>query len=245
MNFKSYSELPIRITPCPIEATVELRFESNIPYDAIYGYIYNEFKNDYSNFESLPITKIPEELRRQDGNLRFKPYYKADKDNFIFRIGPNVLTLSNTKEYTGWKSFSYEIRQVLAKFENLKITDKLFRLGIRYINALEENIFDNITLELLYHKNKLNNNKNYIRTQFHEADYNIALMLSNHAELTSGQDKYSGSVVDIDVSIGNLDISFFDNMGPVIEEAHNREKFLFFNLLNMNFLNTLSPEYGG
>jgi len=57
-------KIPKKIDPCPIvEAIVEIRFDSNLPGDAIFGVIYNQFKEDYPKFTKLPILQLPEAIR--------------------------------------------------------------------------------------------------------------------------------------------------------------------------------------
>ena len=104
-------QLPKKITPCPIaEAIVEIRFDSNpdIPADAIWGIIYNSFKEEYSfkSIEKLPILQIPEPVRLNDPALIYKPNYKLSNEKFIFQIGPKVISLASAPNYIGWRIFS-------------------------------------------------------------------------------------------------------------------------------------------
>lgn len=49
-------ELPKKIDPCPIvDAIIEIRFSTNIHPSAVFGVIYNEFKDKYPTVEKLPI----------------------------------------------------------------------------------------------------------------------------------------------------------------------------------------------
>lgn len=69
---------PTKITPDPIiDAVVEFRFESEIPPDAILGMLFSVVRNEFSNFKKLPIAKIPEEIRRNDPQLKFAPFYQS------------------------------------------------------------------------------------------------------------------------------------------------------------------------
>ena len=64
-------KLPISIDPCPIiEAIFEIRFESSFPGDAIFGIIYNCFKDEYQTVEQLPILQLPAAVRTQDPALQ-------------------------------------------------------------------------------------------------------------------------------------------------------------------------------
>ena len=60
-------KIPKKITSCPlVETIVELRFESSLPPDAIFGVIYQKLKSDYPKVDKLPILQIPEEIRFKD-----------------------------------------------------------------------------------------------------------------------------------------------------------------------------------
>ena len=67
---------PKKITPCPIiESVVEIRFDSAIPAEAIFGVVYNAFNDIFPNKPiNLPILQIPEQIRNSDPNLQYKPH---------------------------------------------------------------------------------------------------------------------------------------------------------------------------
>jgi len=132
-------KLPISISPCPIiEAIFEVRFEASVPGDAIFGIIFNEFKNEFQNVEQLPILQLPAAIRSQDPNLKFSPHYKIQNDNFIIQIGPNVFSLANINEYCGWDSFLNKICEMYKKLKNLDLIKKQLRASLRYINIFQD-----------------------------------------------------------------------------------------------------------
>ena len=97
--------LPKGIDPCPIkEAIIEIRFESVLPPDAVFGVVYNELKDIYKTPEPLPIMQLPASVRDQDKNLHFQPYYRIKRDNFLLQIGPQMLSLAVTA-YSTWVEF--------------------------------------------------------------------------------------------------------------------------------------------
>jgi uncharacterized protein (TIGR04255 family) len=118
-------KIPKRINPCPIiEAIVEIRFESGMPPDAVFGVLYNEFKSAYKKVEKLPILQLPEIVRAKDINLRFQPHYKLIQDDFLLQIGPSVLSIVNVNEYVGWNNFSSRIRDILSILSRHSTTTK-------------------------------------------------------------------------------------------------------------------------
>jgi uncharacterized protein (TIGR04255 family) len=98
---------PTKITPDPIiDAVVEFRFESEIPPDAVLGMLFNVVRNDFPNFKKLPVAEIPDEIRRNDPQLKFAPYYQAVSEGYRLNVGPNVISLGNPETMSGGKKIS-------------------------------------------------------------------------------------------------------------------------------------------
>jgi len=58
--------------------------------------------------------------------------------------------------------------------------------------------------------------------------------------------RIKGSVIDIDC-LYDMNVkgdSFFTQYRGIVEQAHEKEKSLFFNLLNDEFVETLNPQHG-
>ncbi len=236
------NELPCSISPCPIiEAIFEVRFESSLPDDAIFGIVYNQFKDEFQQVEQLPVLQLPAAIRNQDTNLKFTPYYKIKKDNFIIQIGPRVFSLANLKDYCGWDKFSKKIHDTYNKLSELKLIDKHYRIALRYINVFPDiNIFNKSTLKILLNDGQLNDNKINFSSEF-PYEYGVSnLKLINYAEVAIENQVIKGSIVDIDT---NVEIDKFGNFQDAIECAHHAEKTLFFNLLESEFLSSLNPVY--
>ncbi len=238
--------LPNKISPCPIsEAIVEIRFDSSFPPDAIYGVVYNAFKENFPKPQNLPILQIPEPIRLQDPALRFKPYYKLTNSGFIFQIGPKVCTLSSIKEYAGWTAFLVKIRDSFKRLFDLEIIDKVTRLGIRYINFFEaDDIFDKVNLKISMGSEPFQSEHTIIRTSIKSGEFISNLQISNKVILNQGGKNQEGSIIDIDVVA--IDIPQEDIKNKIIElveKGHYEEKKLFFSLLEKSFLATLNPEY--
>jgi uncharacterized protein (TIGR04255 family) len=68
-------KLPIKISPCPImEATVELKFSSDLPKGAVFGVLYNSLKDTFGKVEQLPTAMLPIEVIESDPNLKYKAH---------------------------------------------------------------------------------------------------------------------------------------------------------------------------
>jgi len=234
--------LPRKISPCPIEeAIIEIRFNSTLPSDAIFGIIYNELKTTFPQSKNLPILQLPENIRLQDPELTYKPYYQLHGDKYLLQIGPRVISLTSQRDYVGWQEFSQDMKTYLQKINKLGIIDVVTRLGLRYINFFELNIFKEITLKINKSNEQWTNNAMVFKTSLPTLDFKSRLVITNEALVGKEQTK-RGSVIDIDTSKnGNTDIETIQN--ELLDSAHIAEKKLFFDLLTPKFLKKLNPEY--
>jgi uncharacterized protein (TIGR04255 family) len=235
-------KLPLSINPCPIiEAIFEIRFETSFPGDAIFGIVFNQFKDEFQNVKQLPILQLPAAIRNQDPKLKFSPHYKIKKDNFIIQIGPNVFSLTNIKEYSGWKVFSEKIFDTYNKVAELNLIKEQIRTALRYINILPAiNVFEKSNLGINLNEKSLGANQINLTAEIPYEHGASNLKLVNFAEAVFENQTAKGSIVDIDTHVQHEN---FDNFKDAVECAHTAEKELFFNLLEQEFLKTLNPVY--
>lgn len=235
-------KLPKKITPCPIvDCLVELRFTSNMPADAIFGIVYNAIKTNFPNYESLPILQLPEPVRRNDPNLKYKPYYKMSNNNIVLHIGPDVMSISSFPDYLGWDSFKNEITDFLSTIQLLQIVEKVHRIGLRVINFFPKiEIFSNSKFSIMLNEEQINLDNSLFRTVFdHGNSFKSTLNISND----SNMNMTPGSFIDIDTFYDNTEIFTSDNILPLVENIHSHEKELFFSLLTDQYLQTFKTEY--
>jgi len=236
-------KLPKKISPCPIlEGIVEFRFESPFPHDAIFGIVYNEFKNDYLNPQEFPILQLPETVRRQDPALRYKPYYKLSSEDkkYLFQIGARVLSLISLSPYNGWADFSSKLEDLINRIEKMSIVETYTRIGIRYINGFDFNIFKKINLTINMEDDDLVDFNTNIRIEIPSGDFISTLQVVNNAQVKKLEGVEKGSIVDIDTYIDNPTQNIID----ILEQGHLEEKKLFFTLLKEDFIEEeLNPEY--
>ena len=237
-------ELPIRIEKCPIvDAIFEIRFTSNIYSSAVFGLIYNILQENYPEIEKLPILQIPEELREKDPTLKFKPNYKATGDEFTIQIGPEVLAISSRIPYVGWKKFSKEIERILKSIFEQNIIKRVHRLGLRYINYFDVDIFNNLKMKVLINNEVRDLKKTVFRTELITKNFLSTLQIANNATNVIDGKESIGSILDIDIFKEFGDNSFSTEFVNLINEAHHEEKKLFFELFTDEFLNSLNPVY--
>lgn len=232
--------LPKNINPCPIvDALLEVRFTSNINANAVFGLIYSVLQKDFQKVETLPILQLPDTVRTSDPNLKYKPYYKISNENLVIQIGPDVISISSFPEYLGWKLFSTIIFDVLTKIENVGIINVIERVGIRYINFFETNIFEKVNLKVCIGTDDILYKNTIIRTEIEQEEFSSTLQVANNV-IINGK---LGSIIDIDTfATKNLD-NFFSRKTEHLNAGHLKEKELFYSLLKPEFLNTLNPTY--
>lgn len=243
---KNTLKLPKKITPCPIvESVVEIRFDSAIPPDAIFGVVYNSFNKIFPNKpENLPILQVPAQIRNNDPNLLYQPHYRLSNDTFLFQVGPKSISLINKGEYIGWSVFSPKIIECFQKIKKIQIIKNTKRFGLRYINFFEKpNIYNEINLKLVLNKEPLTDNKTAIRISLPKGEFTITLQVSNDSKIKHNDTKKLGSTIDIDVFLEEDGSSIIDRFDSILEDMHNKEKELFFSLLKEEFLIKFNPEY--
>ncbi len=238
-------KIPKKITPCPIaEAIFELRFDSSTPDEAIFGTFYKEFKDEFTDFTKLPILQLPEAIRSRDQNLIHSPHYKLKKDNFLLQIGPKVFSIVNLKEYSGWDTFSQKILDTIGKINQTGAVDKVTRVGLRYINIFENlDIYDKSNLKLMLSDEPFAASTFDLTTQVQTEKCVSKVKIANNATIGIEEKVIKGSIIDIDVVYKNNLDNIFENLRDVIDISHIDEKFLFFSLLNAEYVKTLKPEY--
>jgi uncharacterized protein (TIGR04255 family) len=138
-----------------VEAIFELRWElqetsSGLKIDPHYkiivGRIYDRVSNEYPFHEQLPTASLPDEIAGYVIQHRFR---KGEGKWPLIQIGPGIITLNDTENYT-WEDFENRISKILdTLFEvypdpqnNLKFNS----IMLRYIDAIpfdfdEDNIF--------------------------------------------------------------------------------------------------------
>ncbi|KAF3978123.1 MAG: TIGR04255 family protein [Methylococcales symbiont of Iophon sp. n. MRB-2018] len=236
-------DLPKKIIPCPIkEAVFELRFESSVPEDAIFGIVFNQFKDEFNNTAtSLPILEVPSQIRNQDPNLMFAPHYKMDSEFFTMQIGPKAISLVNTKEYKGWECFQERISKTFKKLQKIGIITKINRLALRYINVFpHKNIFDSSSVQVVLENSPLDSSNINLVTEIKNDSISSSVRVISGAQVAMTNEIIHGSVVDIDSSIQNVESKcFLDNLNQV----HEEEKRLFYKIIGSKVLKTLTVEY--
>jgi uncharacterized protein (TIGR04255 family) len=240
--------LPDKLGKSPLrEAILEIRYSSNFPADAIFGVLYASIKDFFPQLPvQLPILEIPASLRAQDPNFKYQAHHRLIKDNIVLNIGPRVLSFANQTPYDGWTGWSTFVYDALEKILATNVLDDIERVGLRYINLFDGNIFDKVKLEVKVDNKVLRKESTNLRTEIIDGRFIKILQVANAVNVQKNDTISNNSVIDIDC-LYNVDDNgnFVRNYKITIEEAHNKVKELFFSLLKSSFLDELEPNSGG
>jgi len=237
------TELPRKIHPCPIkEAVFELRFDSSIPDDAIFGVVFNQFKGEFNNTATpLPILEIPSQIRSQDPNLMFSPHYKMENDLFIMQVGSKVISLVNINEYLGWECFQEKITDIFKKLQGLEIITKINRIALRYINVFPNiDIFEKTSVKVMLEGTPLIGDSINLTTEIKNGSVSSAVRIISGAQANISNELIQGSIIDIDTSVQDVETDFFLDK---LNQVHDEEKKLFYKIIGSEYLKTLTVDY--
>jgi len=228
---------PKSIEPCPIiDAVIEIRFTPNIDQNAVFGLLYNEVKEDFpGKVEPQTITTI----EPGKNELQSTQIYKIANERYVIQIGHNVLSISSFPKYTGWTEFYETAIKYLKKIEGVGIIAEVNRLGMRYINFFENDIFKNLKINTTIDNQEIDYKNTQIKTEISHENFKSTLLIANNIEAKNN----TGSIVDIDTFRSENLKDFFSNKSEILQEIHNNEKDLFFSLLKDEFIESLNPKY--
>lgn len=240
-------KIPSKIEPSPlVEAVVDVRFMPDIPPAAVFGYVHGLLKGRYGDISGLPILQVPEEIREKDPNLIFQPYYRMVNKPFVLQLGPRVFNLAALDPaYPGWNSFRNEICGIFGALSENGVIGDIARVGIRYINFFEFNVFEVTNFFVALGDTSLSNHKTLLRVQFSDDGFETTVQVTNDGNLRIGKQPKRGSVVDLDTYylrpplVEKRDQGFLD----LIEIAHRILKQRFFSGLKKEFVASLNPQY--
>lgn len=232
-----------------LEAIFELRFEPNIPHEAVFGAIYPMIMEKITDLKpiSLPILQLPDMVRNNDAQFKYQPLNRLQKEGLSISIGPRVIIFSITKPYIGWHNWKPNISSILDNISEAKVIKSVERTGLRYLNFLNgRDVFPLIKAEVKIIDSTIKPISTVVRTEIREGEYLKALQLANNASINEKGETMGGSLIDIDItrnkSIPNYDFKI--NLETILDKSHTMAKQLFFDILKDDFLKELNPVYG-
>ena len=245
------NKIPVRLRKEPlIEAVWEVRFTSekqNVA-DLLPGLIYNAIPGRYPNIVRLPVADIPAPIAERDPNLRYVPKIRLEGDNQAIQIGEHVLSLSCRRPYSGWKSFSADIRNLIAVGRETGLINHLDRFSLKYIDLIQlvqppDLCVLNIDLKLGGHP--VAKQPVQLRTEIIEEGLIHIIQVVSPAEVSLPGDatRPEGVLLDIDTIASFKEDGSWGDVEKRLDVAHSASKKIFFNLLTAETIARLEPEY--
>ncbi len=237
--------LPTKIDPCPIvEAILEARFVTSESWRTLPGLLFSQIRDRYPEQKDLPLAQLPEEIRRREPAFTYQPLVQFLSHDFLIQFGPRVVSLvTKPNQYPGWPAVEQEMTLLLELLQKIGFITEGERLGVRYINFFELDIFEKLLLDVMTGGKRLAGAELSIATVLPRPPLTARLQVINSAILGTGEGARPGSVLDVDVWLRSLDFDLFQNGIAKFAEAHHFEKQIFFGLLKPEFLTTLNPVY--
>jgi len=241
---KIVNPLPLQIDPCPIvQAIFEIRFTTNTPWAQLPGKIAGLLGDRYVGQE-LPLFELPDQFKQHIPGSVYLPQYQFHSEQFVVNLGPQMIGLGvQAMNYPGWSMVHAELSTFLNKVVKDGFMGEGARLGVRYSDFFELNIFDHIDLDILLNGKTLNDKDRQFTTVFQEGPMTIRLVLINGAIMENSHGPRRGSVLDIDVAFGPLDFNLNSDVLERFTQAHDTIKNIFFGLVSADLLESLKPKY--
>ncbi|MFD2966566.1 TIGR04255 family protein [Sphingobacterium bambusae] len=237
---------PKSISPYRLrDAIVEVRYLSKLPLEILLGMFFTSLDESYKyqrrpvGPQSLPIDPSQQMQLVTGGNSLFY------NDSIKFEFFPNSIVFNCLEEYLGWDKYFGEIKKVLHRIDKLAQFESYTRVGLRYISQYEGIDLRTVTkFEFSFGMPDVSSDNFQFRSEFDFGDSIRAVLgISNNLQVL-GADNLAArlSTIDIDI-IKPIDVHTLDNLLKEIELVHEKEKEVFFNMLQPDFLAQLHPVY--
>ena len=243
------ARLPERISPCPIvEAVFEIRFVTTEPWSTLPGLLYAAIRERYAEKRDLPLAQVPDALRAADPRLALQPLIRFEGQvPFAVLCGPRVIALATQpNRYPGWMGVETELRWLVSKVLAARVIHEPERLGVRYIDFFELDLFSELRLGLVIDGSVLREGEMNVAATFGQwSPFTVRLSVCNNATIKLPDGRVlRGSALDLDVGVGALDFDISEGtLLTRFREAHQINKQAFFGLLKPESLAAMNPEY--
>jgi len=244
-------KIPVRVKKEPlIEAVWEIRFTSIKPFvaDLLPGLVFKALPGKYPNLVRLPSADIPAPIVENEPKFRYVPKIRLEGENQAVQIGEHVVSLSCRRPYSGWKTFSKDIRTLMAIVRDTGLIDRLERFSLKYIDLidLEQPPSVNcLNVELKMGEYEIATRPVQLRTEIKEGNliHIIQIVSPAEASIPGESGKVSGVLLDIDSIRPMKQNESWTDVDNDLDLVHLSSKNMFFNLLKPDTIKKLGPEY--
>jgi len=234
-------KIPKKITPDRIkESLVHIGCESPFNFPVSVGYFHSLFLDAGYTHQANSGPR--------DRHQIFLHYFFHEKKGVSVVITPQGVTFNCIEKYIGWSVFGEEIVNLITRLFEKNVILRIHQVGIRYVSEFPgSDLFENLDFSVSSSVFSDNNRPGRVCLEKVEDDYKIIinLIITEYLRPFTKAAKSSSelSIIDVDVIRKNLNIEGTADFEKLLNEAHQKEKQIFFSLLNNDFLTTLNPEY--
>lgn len=243
--------IPARLGRDPIvEALCEIRFEGGVSASSLLpGLLQPKFGEDFPKFEKLPAASLPEQVRELDPNLQYAPLYRLSGAKGMVSIGERSLSVAVTRgDYPGWKIFKPLVVAIFSAAIRTGHLGAIQRLSVKFVNvfaAPESRDLSSVTRVAVNLGDwQVCKESIHLRTEIRHGEHVTVVQIANPAQVSQlGGPPFSGLVLDIDTVLVAPGPSASENLGALLDAAHDEEKRVFFGLLSPDTLKECEPHY--
>jgi len=249
-----FDRLPIRLGAEPLlEAVCEMRFHSSYPASNILpGLLLHGLRTDGVDIsmQPLPASNVPKEIRAVDSAFRDAPLIALKWGDRTISIGDSLISVSSTKHYPGWKIFKGDIERVFQVAAASQIIQSISRLSVKYVDLIPEgNTYPagGLDIDLRLGELRLVRQNTVIRMEVHDPPFlHVVNALTAADAVREGAAPMRGSLIDVDTLhlAPESDVqAFMARLSESLDDAHLRNKRMFFECLTQETLDRLVPTY--
>ncbi len=242
-------KLPKKIYPDNIkDSIVEIRFKSQLPFEIALGFFYKALDDTYmyTNRQSLPL-HLPDgsniEFSQRSINLFYNNVIK-------FELRPNSVVFNCIDEYKGWEVYEVQIKETLLQLLSANVIEYFERVGVRYISEYKNEEIQKITkFNFTFGFPQIKSNSYSFNCNFNWDEMRVALNLNNNKDVSlplGNIQKYDFSIlsyIDVDIIKENFQTDNLNELVKFMNLCHEKEKEIFFGLLDKEYLTQLKKEY--
>lgn len=239
---------PIQLEKTPIiDSVCEFRFQSSQPESVIPVLIANHL-GVAKSLRNLPILQIPENIRKQDPNLKYVPLQETQVDGFLVKLSGTTANVSSKIPYVGWEEFCSITDKVIRgasacdpelKYEQIIHRNINFFPNLDILEKLKLKIEDPVDMEPL--------SFDYVKVFAGENGLKVKVSILNNASAMVSPDDpenlQRGAVIDIEAFWQRPEAETEVNSMQILRECHDLGKKVFFDLLTDEFITEMVPTY--
>ncbi len=233
-------ELPLRITPhALLETLVEVHYTARTHPELALGAFHNAVQPEYAY--ARPVQQLLEGLLAIQQQQ--EPVFQGEQVQFRVRTGS--LAFTTVGEYPGWAAYFGQIQHIVTRLFATGEIAAFSRVGVRYVNALPGVLLNErlrVRLPQLDPTLPTSAASTFYQATFQEPpERRLVLTLADQQQVIGRAGLHA--LFDVDVIIDAPPTNHLSALFTRIDDAHTREKQVFFGLLDPHYLQSLQPEY--